>query len=228
MTCTDGWSQAYDLAAKMPDDFKEMKNLFLVEAAKNNVLPIGAGLFIPIFRPDLRVAPPYKEWNFVGPMTRMPEFCAPAIGNKPNVITMDVEVPANANGVLYALGGFGGGLAAYIKDNILCYEYNLFEIQRSRFCSSEKLPAGKATIEVTTYFPVFKPGAPAAITIKVNGRVVVEGTVPITAPLLFTANDSLDIGSDTGSPVSLDYFDEAPFAFNGTIERTQIKYVQPK
>jgi len=32
----------------------------------------------------------------------------------------------------------------------------------------------------------------------------------------------------TGSPVSLDYFDEAPFAFNGTIEKTQIKYMQPK
>ena len=154
----------------MPDKVKEMKDLFLVEAAKNNVLPIGAGLFIPILRPDLRVAPPYKEWNFVGPMTRMPEFCAPSIGNRPNVITMDVEIPANANGVLYALGGFSGGLAAYIKDNILCYEYNLFEIQRSRFRSSEKTPAGKATIEVTTDFPDFKPGAPAAITMKVNGR----------------------------------------------------------
>ena len=55
-----------------------------------------------------------------------------------------------------------------------------------------------------------------------------QGTVPITAPLLFTANDCFDIGSDTGSPVSLDYFDEAPFAFNGTIKKTQIKYLQPK
>jgi hypothetical protein len=158
----------------------------------------------------------------------MPEFCAPAIGNKPNVVAMDVEIPAKANGVLCALGGFSAGLTTYIKDNVICYEYNLFEIQRSRFCSKERLAPGKTHIEVITDFPVLKPGAPAAITIKVNGRVVAEGTVPITAPLGFTANDSLDIGSDTGSPVSLDYFDEAPFAFNGTIEKTQIKYVQPK
>jgi arylsulfatase A-like enzyme len=224
----EDWSQANDLATKMPDKVKEMKDLFLVEATRNNVLPIGAGLYIPALHPELRVASPYKEWTFVGPMTRMPEFCAPAIGNKPNVVAMDVEIPAKANGVLCALGGFSAGLTTYIKDNVICYEYNLFEIQRSRFCSKERLAPGKTHIEVITDFPVLKPGAPAAITIKVNGRVVAEGTVPITAPLGFTANDSLDIGSDTGSPVSLDYFDEAPFAFNGTIEKTQIKYVQPK
>jgi arylsulfatase len=154
----------------------------------------------------------------------MPEFTAPALGNKPNTVTMEANIPANANGVLYALGGFGGGLTTYIKDGILCYEYNLFEIQRTRFCSQEKIPEGKAVIEVTTAFPVLKPGAPADITIKVNGRVAVQGKVPITAPLLFTANDSFDIGSDTGSPVSLDYFDKAPFAFTGTIEKTHVKY----
>ena len=43
--------------------------------------------------------------------------------------------------------------------------------------------------------------------------------VPISAPLLFTANDCLDIGTCLGSPVSLDYYDRAPFPFNGTIEK---------
>jgi len=220
----DDWSQANDLTAKMPDKLNEMKSLFLVEAAKNNVLPIGAGLFIPVFHPEFRVSTPYKEWTFIGPITRMPEFTAPALGNKPNTVTMEANIPANANGVLYALGGFGGGLTTYIKDGILCYEYNLFEIQRSRFCSQEKIPEGKAVIEVTTAFPVLKPGAPADITIKVNGRETVQGKVPITAPVAFTANDSFDIGSDTGSPVSLDYFDKAPFAFTGTIQKTHVKY----
>ena len=62
------------------------------------------------------------------------------------------------------------------------------------------------------------------VTLKVNGKVVAQGRVPMTAPLTFTANDCLDIGSDLGSPVSLDYFDLAPFAFNGTIGTTKIKY----
>jgi hypothetical protein len=51
--------------------------------------------------------------------------------------------------------------------------------------------------------------------------------VPITAPLLFTANDCFDIGQDLGSPVSLDYYDQAPFAFNGTIYKTDVKYTGP-
>jgi arylsulfatase len=60
---------------------------------------------------------------------------------------------------------------------------------------------------------------------KVNGNVVADGTVPISAPLLFTANDCLDIGIALGSPVSLDYRDKAPFKFNGTIEQVHVKYV---
>lgn len=69
-----------------------------------------------------------------------------------------------------------------------------------------------------------KPGAPLDVTLKVNGQVVAQGRVPITAALGFTANDCLDIGSDLGSPVSEEYFDQAPFAFNGNIITTKIAY----
>jgi arylsulfatase len=63
------------------------------------------------------------------------------------------------------------------------------------------------------------------VTLKVNGKEVAGGQVPMTAPLVFTANDCLDFGSDLGSPVSLDYFDQAPFAFNGNIGTTRIAYL---
>ena len=48
----------------------------------------------------------------------------------------------------------------------------------------------------------------------------------MTAPMAFTANDCLDFGSDLGSPVSLDYFDQAPFKFNGTLGTSRITYVK--
>jgi arylsulfatase len=48
----------------------------------------------------------------------------------------------------------------------------------------------------------------------------------MTAPMAFTANDCLDFGSDLGSPVSRDYFDKAPFTFNGTLGTSTIKYVK--
>ena len=77
-------------------------------------------------------------------------------------------------------------------------------------------------IEVETAYAVLRPGGPLNITLKVNGDVVATGQVPICAPLLFTANDCLDIGIALGSPVSLDYYDKAPFKFNGTIEQMRV------
>ncbi len=159
-------------------------------------------------------------------MTRMPEVTAPALGNRNNLVTIDAEVPPNANGVLYSLGAFSGGLATYVKDGKLCYEYNLFEIQRTRFCSPEILPAGKVKIEVETVYAVLRPAGPLNITLRVNGAAVANGQVPISAPLLFTANDCLDIGIDLGSPVSPEYFDNAPFAFNGKISEVKVRYLK--
>lgn len=222
----EDWSQANDLAAKMPDKLNDMKLMFLVEATKNKVLPIGGGLWVPAIHPEMRISTPYKEWIFAGSMTRMPEFTAPALGNKNNLVSVDADIPANANGVLYALGAFSGGLTTYVLNGKLCYEYNLFEIQRTKFCSRQNLPTGKVKIEVETAYAEAKPAGPLNVALKVNGAVVAKGLVPVSAPLLFTANDCLDIGTDLGSPVALDYFDKAPFAFDGKISEVKVKYLQ--
>ncbi len=222
----EDWSQANDLADKMPAKLEDLKQLFLVEATRNKALPVGGGMWVPVLHPELRIAPPYKEWTFAGNMTRMPEVAAPALGNKDNLVTIDVEIPTNANGVLYALGGFSAGLTTYVKDGRLCYEYNLFEIQRTKFCSQQNLPTGKIKVEVETVYAERRPAGPLKVALKVNGAVVAGGTVPISAPLIFTANDCLDIGIDLGSPVALDYFDKAPFAFNGEIAEVKVRYLQ--
>jgi arylsulfatase len=221
----EDWTQANDLAAKMPEKLAQMKELFTMEFAKNNGFPVGGGLFVPAVRPDLRVSTPYTDWTFAGNMTRMPEFAAPALGNKENLVTIDVDIPANANGVLYALGAFSGGLSLYVKDGMLSYEYNLFEITRTQIKAKDKLPTGKVKIEVETKYAVKKPAGPLDVTLKVNGTEVAKGTVPVSAPLLFTGNDCLDIGTDLGSPVSVDYYDKAPFAFNGKIEQVHVQYL---
>ncbi|MBV8163853.1 MAG: arylsulfatase [Candidatus Eremiobacteraeota bacterium] len=224
----DDWSQANDLAEKMSDKVAQLKELFIVEAAKNKVLPIGGGLFIPVYHPELRVAPPYTEWTFSGDTVRMPEFCAPALGNKPNVVTIDATIPANADGVLYKLGANSGGLTLYVEDGILCYEYNLFIIQRTKIRSTKKLPAGRLKIEVETSYAELRPAGPLDVKLKVNGETFAQGRVPVSAPLAFTANDCLDIGIALGSPVSLDYKDKAPFKFNGTIDSVHVQYVTAK
>ena len=220
------WTQANDLAAKMPEKLAQMKELFLIEAAKNKALPIGGGLWIPVFHPEMRLGSPYTEWTLSGNSVRIPEFAGPTLGNKPNIVTIDAVIPENANGVLYKLGGQSAGLTCFVEDGILCYEYNLFIIQRTKIRAKDKLPTGKVKIVVETSYIELKAAGPLKVTLKVNGQVFAEGTVPVSAPLGFTANDCLDIGQALGSPVSLDYREKAPFKFNGKIEQVHVKYIQ--
>jgi len=147
-----------------------------------------------------------------------------ALGNRANLVTIDAELPDNASGVLYALGSSSGGLTCYLDDGHLCYEYNLFIIQRTKLRSEQRLPAGPAKIEISTEYAEVKPGGPLNVSMTINGEQLASGTVPISAPLLFTANDCLDIGVCRGGPVSLDYYDRAPFPFNGTIDTVHVRY----
>jgi arylsulfatase len=218
------WSQANDLAAEMPDKLAQMRELFTIEAAKNSVYPVGGGLWIVVFHPELRISTPYREWNFTGDIIRMPEFCAPALGNRANLVTIDLDIPPKANGVLYALGGSGGGLTCYIDDGFLCYEYNLFIVMRTKIRSELRLPTGTAQIGIQTEYAEAKPAGPLNITMTVNGDSFASGQVPISAPLLFTANDCLDIGTCLGAPVSMDYYDRAPFPFTGKIHNVNVRY----
>ena len=127
--------------------------------------------------------------------------------------------------MLYALAGFSGGITTYVKDGFLNYEFNLFEVQRTKIRSKARLPLGKVKIEVESKL-AGTIGGPMDVVLKVNGQVVGQGRVPAAMSLHFTSNATFDIGTDLDSPVSLDYYDQAPFAFNGTIGATKITYLK--
>ena len=220
----EDWTQAHDLASVMPEKLAQMRETFSIEAAKNSVYPVGGGLWVLLYHPELRISTPYREWDFAGDFTRMPEFCAPALGNRANVVAIDLDLPERASGVLYSLGSTAGGLTCYIDDGYLCYEYNCFILMRTKIRSSERLPAGTARIEITTTYVEPKPAGPLSIAITLNGEEIAGGVVPVSVPLLFTANDCLDIGVSLGAPVSLDYYDRAPFPFTGHIENVNVRY----
>ncbi|MBW9111160.1 arylsulfatase [Microbacterium ureisolvens] len=223
----EDWSQSKDLADQHPEKLAAMKELFAIEAAKNKVLPIGGGLWVAPLHPELRISPPYTQWEFTGDTFRVPEFCAPALGNKPNVVSIEVKVGDQANGVLYKLGGAGGGLTAFVVDGVLTYEYNLFLVQRTTIAASEPLAAGDHTIEIETSYLEPRPGGPLSVVLRVDGAEIATGTVPVSAPLLFSANDCLDVGRAYGGAVSRVYADKMPFAFDGEIGRVRVAYKVP-
>jgi arylsulfatase A-like enzyme len=221
----EDWSQANDLADAEPEKLNQLKEVFAIEAARNSVYPVGGGLWVPIFHPEMRISTPYRSWSFSGDIVRMPEFCAPALGNRANTVTIDAELPENASGVLYALGGAGGGLTCFMDQGYLCYEYNCFILMRTKIRTDKPLPPGPVRIEVRTEYAEVRPGGPLNVTLSVDGQSLAAGQVPVSAPLLFTANDCLDIGTCLGGSVSLDYHERAPFPFEGTIDTVQVTYL---
>jgi len=220
----EDWTQANDLAQENPKKLAEMKKLFLEEFEKNKGFPVGGGLY-DLIHPEAMPSSPYTEWTFPGDMTRMPELVAPKLGIRGNVVTIDADIPAKANGVLYALGAFSGGITTYAKDGVLHYEYNLLGIERTQIKANEKLPVGKAKIEVITKPLEKRMGGPLEVTLRVNDKEVAKETVPGSI-VAFFSTDALDIGTDLGSPVSEDYFENRPFPFNGKISEVRVKYLQ--
>jgi arylsulfatase A-like enzyme len=216
------FSQKYDLAKEYPEKLQEMKRLFLEQAKENKVFPIGAGIWLRL-HPEDRIKSPYTSWSFDDTTRRMPEFTAPAVGNSNNTVTIELECGENANGVLYALGGAGGGLTCYMDNGHLVFEYNLMIIDRSIAKSQEKITPGKHTIVVETNLKLPRPGAPADIVLSVDGKEIARTSPKMTVPAAFTASESFDVGVDLGSPVSRDYFERRPFQFEGKITTVEVK-----
>ncbi|MFC5610353.1 arylsulfatase [Variovorax soli] len=218
------FSQAADIAAKNPQKVQELKQAFGVQAKENRVDPVGGGLW-SILHPQYAPSNPATEFSYNQDVVGIPEFAGPKVGARSSIVTMDVELKPDSTGVLYALGAFSGGLSLWVDKGKLSYEYNLFEIQRTRIDAQGALPTGKVKIEVESRVAQGQRAGPMDVVIRANGQEIAKGRVPVTAPLAFTANDAFDIGMDSYSPVSQAYFDRAPFKFNGRIGQVTIRYL---
>jgi arylsulfatase len=218
------FSQATDLAASQPQKLEELKQAFDRAAKANDVYPVGGGLWSIIWSPQSAPQNPATEFNYTQDVFGVPEFAGPKVGARSNRVTVHADLTPDASGVLYALGAFSGGVAVWVDQGRLHYEYNLFEIERTRFETTAPLPTGRTTIEVET--AIAAPRGAAEVVIRVNGREAAKGTVPRTAVLAFTANDAFDVGLDSYSPVSQAYFDRKPFRFSGKIDAVRIQYLK--
>ena len=211
---------AHDLAAEQPEKLEELKSLFMREAEDNKVLPIGGGLYTPLHPQEMKRST-NTEWTLFAGMTRIPESQAPNVRNGNLRAEIELEAPRNANGVLFAMGGYAGGVTLYAYKGELRYEYSALLLKRTTI-EVGRLPAGKVTIAFEMRTPSER-AAPAEVTFWINGEKAATGSVERTIPAGFTASETFDVGMDTSSPVADDYFEQAPFAFNGTIERLHFK-----
>jgi len=215
------YSLTHDLAADDPQKLEELKDLFMREAEANMVFPIGGGLFAPLNPSEMKRST-NTEWTLYEGMTRIPETQAPNVRNGNLRVEIDAEVPRNANGVLFAMGGYAGGVTLYAWNGELRYEYSSLLLRRTKI-NVGRLPLGEVDVVMEMRTP---PGwaGPAEVSFWINGQAAASGTVERTIPGTFTASETFDVGMDTNSPVADDYFDLAPFEFNGRLQRLYFKY----
>ncbi|WP_439102971.1 arylsulfatase [Congregibacter sp.] len=211
-----------DLAAEHPEKLEELKALFLQQAEENKVLPIGGAMYTGL-NPQEAKRTTNTEWTLFEGMTRIPESEAPNVRNGNLRVEIEAEVPENVDGVLFAMGGYAGGVSLYAVDGELYYEYSALLLKRDKI-KVGTLPAGDVEIAYEMKTPMER-AAPAELRFWINGKEASTGTVQRTIPLFFTASETFDVGMDTLSPVADDYFDKAPFKFEGTLKRLHFKYL---
>ncbi len=220
----DDWTQAHNIAEEQPEKLAELQQLFLDEARKYNVLPLDDRRF-ERFNPDLAGRPQLVRGNsqlLFGRMGRLSESSIVALKNKSHSITAQVDVPAGgANGVIIAQGGAFGGFALYAKDGKPAYCYNLFGIQRFKVYGSDPIPAGEHQVRMEFAYDGGGLGKGGDITLFVDGEEVGKGRVEATVPMVFSADETTDVGGDTATPVSDDY-GSRDSVFTGTVSWVQI------
>jgi len=219
----EDFSQANNLAEKNPEKLEELKKKFMEEAVKYNVLPIddrSIERFDPVIagRPDLMNGRT-KLVLYEG-AKGIPENAFINIKNTSLVITADVDVPANANGVILCQGGDFGGWSFYMLDGKPIYTYNWVGLAMYSVASTQKVSAGKHTIKLDFAYDGGR-GAGGIATISMDGNKIGEGRIEKTNVNTFGIDESADVGTDENTPVNPAYVKKENFT--GKINKVTIE-----
>jgi arylsulfatase len=217
-------TQAHDLAKEMPEKLRELQRLWLIEATKYNVLPIDDRR-VERFNADLAGRPQLVKGNsqllFCG-MGRLSENSVVVMKNKSFSITAEVEVPSSgAEGVIVHQGGAFGGMSLYTKGGKAKFAYNFFGLQTFTTEASQPIPAGKHQVRMEFAYDGGGFAKGGNVSLYYDGKKVGEGRVERTVPMAFSADETVDVGRDTATPVSSDYT-RATSVFNGKVNWVQI------
>jgi arylsulfatase len=161
------------------------------------------------FNSDLAGRPVLVKGNrqiLFGGMGRLSENSVLNLKNKSHSVTAEITVPkSGAEGVIIAQGGNIGGWALYAKGGKLKYCYNLLGLRYFYAESEGTLPAGDHQVRMEFAYDGGGLGKGGTATLYVDGKQVGQGKVGATAAMIFSADDGLDVGMDTGAPVSTEY-----------------------
>ncbi len=221
---TSDYSQAHDLAAEHPERLANLQRLWFIEAVKYNVVPMDDRTSERL-EPTMAGRPTLIRGNsqlFFAGMGRLSENSVVSIKNKSFSVTAELVVPeGGAEGVIIAQGGRFGGWAVYAKDGHAKFTYNVLGIHEFPTAAGTPIPAGTHQVRMEFAYDGGGLAKGGDVTLYYDGAAVGSGRVEMTQPMVFSADETTDIGHETGTTVSPDYTAQDS-RFTGKINWVQI------
>ncbi|HUN95874.1 MAG TPA: arylsulfatase [Bradyrhizobium sp.] len=220
----DDPTQVSDLAKAQPAKLRELQEMFIMEAERNQVFPLNNSITAMVAaRPG--PAAGRRQFVYTGLSCCTQANAAPSILNRSFRITAQVNIPERgADGMLVTQGGRFAGWGFYVKDEKPTFTMNLLNLERPKWQARESLKPGRHTLvfdfalEQKGEVP-FGHGGTGIL--SVDGQEAARITLPHTTPFTFAWDETFDVGMDTGTPVDdKDY--QVPFAFSGEIEKITV------
>ena len=225
----DDWTQANDLAGRMPDKLRELQELFLVEARKYNVLPLDDRR-VERFDATIAGRPTADHGPQADPLRRH----EPAHrGDRPQ----HQERLARRSRRHRGAGGRCGGRhhrpgwrvrrleplpAPRRRPRLLLQPHGPAGHEGRRLRS---LTAGSHRVVMSFAYDGGGPGRGGDVSLVVDGETVAEGRLERTVPLVFSLDETCDVGHDGGLPVSDDYRAEDS-EFTGAVHSVLIELAE--
>jgi hypothetical protein len=208
----------------MPEKLRELQRLWLIEATKYNVIPLDDRR-VERFNADIAGRPQLVKGNsqlLFGGMGRLSENSVVVMKNKSFSITADLDVPGKgAEGVIIAQGGKFGGLSLYAKGGKAKFAYNFFGLETFTTEATQAIPAGKHQVRMEFKYDGGGLAKGGNVTLYYDGNKVGEGRVERTVPMAFSADETTDVGYESGTAVTRDYTPHTS-RFSGKVNWVQI------
>ncbi|NMO14624.1 arylsulfatase [Pyxidicoccus fallax] len=218
------WTQANDLSRQMPEKLRELQRQWLIEAIKYNVLPLddrGAERLNADLAGRPQLVRGRSQLLFSG-MGRLSENSVISVKNKSFSVTAEVDIPdGGAEGVIIAQGGRFGGWSLYAKGGRLKFAHNFAGLETYHTEATQPVPPGRHQVRMEFRYDDGGVGKGGDVTLFHDGKAVGSGRVERTQPFTFSLDETTDVGSETGTPVSADY-DRRGSVFTGKIHWVQI------
>lgn len=230
----EDFTQSANVAAEHPEKLGELRARFLEEARRNQVLPLD-DRYIERLRPENR--PVHNagrtRYAYYPGTSRITEGMAPNLKNTSFRITAALAVPPVGDGddapegMLITQGGWFGGFGLYLLAGVPTFSYARSHYPEHKYtiAGAEQLSPGEHTVTLDFRYDGGPAGSGATAVIGVDGTEVASGRVDQTVPVRFSADETLDIAEDTGTPVVRDY--DVPFRFTGVLHKVVVDLPTP-